>query len=105
MRTEKVYAVEFMVYTNSMKNVVSNKLSCKSEKETYVDVGKEPFLITESQMEFYSKFGEGFRTLTFVGNISVPFDIDFGESEFLDSAPTCKVSDPQIVLYNSSDEV
>lgn len=97
MRTEKVYAVEFMSYTNSMKNTVSDKSNFKSGKVTYLDVGVDPFLITESQMEFYSKFGGGFRSLNFVGNISVPFDIDFGESEFQNSAPVWKVNDPQDV--------
>ena len=97
MRTEKVYAVEFMSYTNSMENTVSDKSNCKSGKITYLDVGVEPFLITESQMEFYSKFGGGFRSLSFVGNISVPFDIDFGESEFQNSAPVWKVNDSQVV--------
>lgn len=65
---EKVYEVEFMNYTNCMRDVVSN-----DEKEIgnmkYIDVGKEPFLIRESEFDKYMKYGGGFRIVRFVGNI------------------------------------
>lgn len=65
---EKVYEVEFMTYTNCMKDTV-----CNGEKEIgdmkYINVGKEPFLIRESEFGKYMKYGGGFRILRFVGNI------------------------------------
>lgn len=79
MRTEKVYEVEFMTYTNAMKNTVSDYTETQDIGTTkYIHVGFEPFLITESQIDYFSDFGGGFRSLKFVGNIPIPFDIDFG---------------------------
>ena len=65
---EKVYEVEFMRYTNCMKDTVSD-----GEKELgkgkYLHVGREPFLIKESDFPKYMKYGGGFRIVRFVGNI------------------------------------
>lgn len=65
---EKVYEVEFMKYTNCMRDTISN-----DEKEIgnmkYINVGKEPFLIRESEFDKYMKYGGGFRIVRFVGNI------------------------------------
>lgn len=47
-----------------MRDTVWNK---KTDK--YLDVGKEPFLIRESELEKYREYGNGFRTVKFVGNI------------------------------------
>ena len=67
---EKVYEVEFMQYTNCMNDTVSD-----GEKEigkaTYIHVGREPFLIKESDFPKYQKFGGGFRIVRFVGNIEM----------------------------------
>ena len=67
---EKVYEVEFMQYTNCMNDTVSD-----GEKEigkaTYINVGREPFLIKESDFPKYQKFGGGFRIVRFVGNIEI----------------------------------
>ena len=65
---EKVYEIEFMNYTNSMRDTVCNY--AKEIKDTkYINVGKEPFLIKESEFEKYMKYGGGFRVVKFVGNI------------------------------------
>ena len=65
---EKVYEVEFMQYTNCMNDIVSD-----GEKELgkgkYLYVGREPFLIKESDFSKYMKYGGGFRIVRFVGNI------------------------------------
>lgn len=61
---EKVYKVEFMNYTNSCHNAVYSEST-----DSYISVGKEPFLIKESELSKYELYGGGFRTLTFVGNI------------------------------------
>ena len=65
---EKVYEVEFMNYTNWMRDTVSNDAKEIKDAE-YINVGKEPFLIRESEFEKYMKFGGGFRIVKFVGNI------------------------------------
>ncbi len=64
---EKVYEVEFMRYTNCMKDTVSDGGEIGSTK--FIDVGKEPFLIKESDFPKYMKYGGGFRIVKFVGNI------------------------------------
>ena len=63
---EKVYLVEFMRYTNPLKDAVSD-----SEHKNYITLGKEPFLIRESDFAYYGKFGGGFRIIKFVGNIEI----------------------------------
>lgn len=63
-KTEKVYIVNFMSYTNCMNNAVSNG-------ETYLDIGYEPFLVRESDLDYYRQFGGGYRDLKFVGNIAI----------------------------------
>ena len=64
---EKIYEVEFMEYTNSMRNTVSD--GAELGKTAYVHVGKEPFLIKESEFDKYIRFGKGFRIVKFVGNM------------------------------------
>lgn len=67
---EKVYEVEFMSYTNCMRDTVSN--NAKEIRDTkYINVGKEPFLVKESELEKYRAWGDGFRAIRFVGNISI----------------------------------
>lgn len=63
---EKIYEIEFMEYTNCMKDTVwsNNIQDCK-----YLNIGKEPFLIKESEFEKYRKYGKGFRVIRFVGNM------------------------------------
>ena len=65
---EKVYEIEFMNYTNVMRDTV-----CDGETELgkgqYLTVGREPFLIKESEFDKYMKYGNGFRVVRFVGNI------------------------------------
>ena len=66
---EKIYEVEFIEYTNCMKDTVSN--GKEIGKIEYIDVGKEPFLIKESEFDKYMKFGKGFRIVKFVGNMKI----------------------------------
>lgn len=67
---EKVYEVEFMEYTNYLRDTV-----CNRDKEIgdmkYITVGREPFLVRESELEKYMAYGNGFRIVRFVGNIVV----------------------------------
>lgn len=62
----RVYAVKFMEYTNCTEDTVSNKKGIDSE---YLKVGKEPYLIIESDIEKIKHYGGGIRSLQFVGNI------------------------------------
>lgn len=66
---EKIYEVEFMQYTNYMRDVVSD--GAELGKTEYIHVGKEPFLIKESEFDKYMKFGKGFRIVRFVGNMEI----------------------------------
>ena len=61
---EKIYQVEFLSYTNCMRDTVWSE-----EDNKYLDIGKEPFLIRESEFSEYMKFGNGFRIVKFVGNL------------------------------------
>ena len=65
---EKIYKVEFMKYTNVLKDTVSNQ--AKEIKDAkYLRVSKEPFLVRESELDNYRAWGGGFRYIKFVGNI------------------------------------
>ena len=71
-RMVKVYEVEFMSYTNCLHNTVST-YSTKSENEEieYLDVSSYPFLVKEDDLSHYSKFGGGYKSITFVGNMYI----------------------------------
>ena len=75
---ELVYSVEFMNYTNTLKTTVSDVrpedyggLNSLSDI-TYIEVGHEPFLVRESELKYYSKFGGGYRNIKQVGYIEIP---------------------------------
>ena len=65
---EKIYEVEFMSYTNCMKDTVRDEEK-ELGKGQYLTVGREPFLIKESEFSKYQKYGDGFRIIRFVGNM------------------------------------
>lgn len=62
----KVYAIEFVQYTNCMHDTVW----CE-ETDTYLDVGKGTFLIREDEIEKYRKYGHGIKSLILMGEIEV----------------------------------
>lgn len=66
---EKIYEVEFMKYTNCIRDTVSD--GEEAGKTKYIHVGDEPFLIKESEFDKYMKFGKDFRIIRFVGNMEV----------------------------------
>ena len=59
-----------MNYTNCMNNTVCDNNE-ELGKGQYLHVGKEPFLIKESEFDKYMKYGNGFRVIRFVGNMEV----------------------------------
>ena len=71
MRKEKVYHAEFMEYTNCTKNTVAKYGPNKFKDAEYLDVGCEPFLVKESDIDKYKEFGGGYKVLMFVGFIEV----------------------------------
>ena len=78
MKLEKVYKVTFMQYTNALKDTVSD---WDGEYDTlgdsnYLEVGKEPFLLRECELQKYQKYGGGFRSIEFVGNIPIFYGVD-----------------------------
>ncbi len=88
----KIYEIEFITYTDATKTTVY----CESLNQ-YIEVGNEPFLISEDQVEFYKQFGNGIRSLTFVGwtnipvedtNVSINTDEDKVEEDFTKAEET-----------------
>lgn len=73
LKLEKLYYVTFMYYTNCINDTVSNYESNGHDLERieYLTVGAEPFLLRESDLPKYQKFGGGYREIKFVGNIPV----------------------------------
>ena len=67
---EKIYKVKFMKYTNVSKDTVSNQAK-EIKDEKFLRVGKEPFLVRESELDNYRVWGDGFRYIEFVGNIEL----------------------------------
>ena len=71
MKKEKVYQVEFMEYTNCNKNTVAKYGPDKFKDTKYLEVGPDPFLVKESDLDKYKDFGGGYKLLMFVGFIEV----------------------------------
>ena len=69
-KLEKVYKVDFMAYINVLHDTVSDwdGVSKITGNEKYLTV-KAPneFLVKESDLEKYRKFGQGYNKITFVG--------------------------------------
>ena len=69
---EKIYSVEFMTYTDCLKDTVSDwdgkSSSIKDIK--YLKV-PEPFLVKESDLDKYRTYGGGYRNTKFVGYMEV----------------------------------
>lgn len=88
-RKIKIYEVEFLNYTDVTKTTVYSELY-----KQYVDVGKEPFLISEDQMEYYQQFGGGFRNLIFVGWTDIPMDSPQTTEEIKNSEEMTQIEIP-----------
>lgn len=67
---EKVYSVTFMEYTNVLQNTVSDKNPDRS-KVRYLDVSGYSFLVCESKLDTYRKYGNGYKDVKFVGYMYV----------------------------------
>ena len=71
MKKEKVYHAEFMEYTDTIKNTVAKYGTDKFKDVEYLDVGPDPFLVKESDLDKYKEFGGGYKLLMFVGFMEV----------------------------------
>lgn len=65
---EKVYKVKFMQYTNCFMDTVSDGNE-DIDKRKYLKVGNDPIIIKESDLSKYMKYGNGFRSVEFIGNM------------------------------------
>lgn len=73
-KREKVYAVEFIRYTNSSSSTVSDwdgKSDSLSSTMQYLEVLPGPFLVRESDLSYYQRFGGGYKSIHLVGYIDV----------------------------------
>jgi len=60
----KIYEIEFMDYTNGLRNCVHSEKFNK-----YIDTDKQGFVAKESDLDYLKEFGNGFRTLRFIGTM------------------------------------
>ena len=67
---KKVYKIEFIQYTNGLRNNVSDGGVLGSTK--YVNT--EDLLIFEDEIEYYRQFGKGIQELIFVDEMIVEDD-------------------------------
>ena len=66
---ERIYAVEFNTYTNCMRDTVSDGNKSIGEAK-YISLPKDvPFLIRESELLEYVKYGNGYKSVFCVGAI------------------------------------
>jgi len=98
IKLEKVYKVTYMLYTNAMRDTVSDwdgKGHSLADCE-YLDVGKESFLLRESQLEYYRKFGGGYRNIEFVGQIPI------SETDVNVSSTSKMILDPKMQYFKEN---
>ena len=65
-KLEKVYIVEFIEYANWTKDLVYNE-----ETRKYLHVESLGFLVRESELEKYRKYGKGYESVKLVGQICI----------------------------------
>lgn len=61
---EKLYAVEFIHYTNSMRDVVHSE-----ELDIYLKLSDGNFIIPERYLNYFKKFGDGYKSIDLIGYI------------------------------------
>lgn len=70
MSRERIYAVTFNSYTNTLRNTVSDGNKDIGETK-YISLPEGiPFLVRECELLEYAKFGKGFSTVTCVGELT-----------------------------------
>lgn len=68
----KLYKVEFLKYTNMLKDTVSNTPDEYriTGKEKYIDA--VDLIVKENDLDYYRQFGGGIKNITFVGYLGEP---------------------------------
>ena len=66
---EKVYIVEFNSYTNCLCDTVSDGNYDDLSKTKYLSIPFGGLLVRESELEKYSKFGNGYASIKLVGSM------------------------------------
>ena len=61
---ERVYRVEFNTYINYLKTAVRD---CSGK--TYLEIPLGGLLVKESKLEYYKKYGDGFKSIILVGSV------------------------------------
>lgn len=112
MKHEKIYSVEFMSYTNCMQDAVSDWDGEGSPNLTnikYLDV-QSPFLVRESHLPYFQKFGQGFKSIVFVGYLNecesfvrdTPIDHTKYEEDFCSTRTNADLNSGTIYTYNTN---
>ena len=73
-KLEKVYSVEFMDYTDSLKDHVCDYSTIQHQYPDMLKVTRDPFLIKESDLMKFNKFGNGYRNIKLVGVMYIDDD-------------------------------
>lgn len=76
MKLEKIYDVEFMYYTGYSHDTVSSNPGEAKKDTKYLDTSASPFLVRESDLNIFQKYGGGFRNLRYVGTLHIPDEKD-----------------------------
>ena len=76
MKLEKIYDVEFMHYTSYSHDAVSSNPGEVKKDTKYLDTSASPFLVRESDLHIFQKYGGGFRNLRYVGTLHIPDEKD-----------------------------
>ena len=101
MKTEKIYEVEFMFYTGYSKDAVSSSPGEAKKDTKYLDTSASPFLVRESDLHIFQKYGGGFRNLRYVGTLHIPDEKDIvPDTESLTIINDCTTNN---CIHNCSD--
>lgn len=94
MKTEKIYDVEFMFYGSYTKDSVSSNPGEAKKDTKYLDTSASPFLVRESDLHIFQKYGGGFRNLRYVGTLHIPDEKDVvPDTESLTVVNNCTIDD------------
>ena len=70
MKRIKIYSVVFVEYTNCLRDTVSTNEEDLGKVE-YLEIPKTGLLIREDELDEYKKYGQGFKSITLVGEMYV----------------------------------
>ena len=70
MKRIKIYSVVFVQYTNCLRDTVSTDEE-DWDKVKYLTIPKTGLLIREDELDEYKKYGQGFKSITLVGEMYV----------------------------------